>query len=116
MTATQSNAIGAFIRSLDVATKIALPFLLGGAGWVGTQLWAHEGRLIHIESTQFTSQDAQHTVFPLTQAIDGLNKTLSELRTSDAVTRSQLTNIEANLTVLKADIKGLERSGNGGGL
>ena len=115
MTATQSNAIGTFIRSLDVATKIALPFLLGGAGWVGTQLWAHEGRIIHIESTRFTADDAAETVHPLTVAIIDLNRVLADLRTSDAVTRSQLTNIEANLTVLKADIKGLER-GQGGGL
>ena len=96
--------VSVFVRSIDVASKIVLPFLLGAAGWVTTQLWSHEGRLIYIESTQFTARDAQDTMIPLGNAIEELADSVSALQVSNAVTQQRLISIEQALSALKTEI------------
>lgn len=44
---------------LEVAQKVALPILLGVAGWTFTNMRDHELRLTRIESTRYTQKDAE---------------------------------------------------------
>jgi hypothetical protein len=43
---SKERAMGAY----EVVSKIALPFLIGVAGWTFTSLTDHEGRLIRLET------------------------------------------------------------------
>ena len=74
--------------------KVAMPFLIGVAGWTFTNILDHEKRLVRIESTQPTSAD-----------IDAISDKLNDLKL-DVATRSagrdmQMNEMQTTLTKIR---------------
>lgn len=101
-----------FIKSLDVASRIAMPFLLGACGWIFSQLWSHEGRLIQMESTRFTTQDAQSYITPISNVVSALDGSMDSLHLTQALMQQQLVNIDNSLSVLSKEVESMKNNGN----
>lgn len=100
MTKEQSErAKLAFNWGWEVASKVAMPVLLGIAGWTHTRLMDLDGRVIRIESTRYTAEDARRDS----------TASRAELRADMESIRATLTANTALLLRLDERIQALQR-------
>ena len=105
---TQDRVKSAFVISLEVAMKLALPFLLGMAGWTFTSITDHDRRLLKIEATRYTREMATSDIMSVTGTMDTMRSNQSEIQGTQQAVLARLANIETMLNRLLD-----ERSRNG---
>lgn len=69
--------------TLDVIVKLSMPFLIGVAGWTFTELQNHEKRLIILEATHYSKEDAE-----VENRVQ--RESLSEIRTVVSVVKEKM--------------------------
>lgn len=98
---TQERARTMFAVSLEVAMRIATPFLIGVAGWTFTNIIDHDRRLVKIEATTFTKDDARAQADQFNETVRQINDKLSELSAVSRERGVQMQGIEATLLKIR---------------
>jgi hypothetical protein len=91
---TQERAKSVLAGSLQASVYVAMPFLMGVAGWAFTNILDHEKRLVHIEATYYTQRTG-------IQQFHDIQGKLSDLQTLVAVRDSQMDAMAATLTAIR---------------
>lgn len=86
-------------RIVDVSIRVAVPILLGIAGWTATTLVDHEARLRLIEGTRYTVADRDRD-------IGGLREEVHKLAVAQAVTQQQVATTAAAIARMEHALVG----------
>jgi hypothetical protein len=92
--------------SLDALMKLTWPLLLGAATYTWTAINDHDRRLLTIESTRYTEQDASAD---RASAVAGRAELRELIVRSEVKTTEQLRQILAGMEELKADVRDIRQ-------
>ena len=79
----EQNTLKRWGTIYEAAIKIAFPILLGMGGWTFNTLWDHQNRLVQIESSRYTRDDARLDLV-------GLQELSTELRVQTGLIQGAL--------------------------